>query len=112
MSKRLSFWAEPRFGFSADGRLTTLISEDDYDVGEMAKNTPEEQKELIKPLELRKGQSCEAGAIRLGLAKALCSFVTEEDVKLMRLCKGYCIDAWAKGASSIDRLKSRERTSY
>lgn len=53
----------------------------------IAKNTPEEQEKLIKPLDLRKGLSCEAGAIRHGLAKALCSFVTEEDVNLMRLCE-------------------------
>ncbi|XP_003738952.1 28S ribosomal protein S9, mitochondrial [Galendromus occidentalis] len=68
-----------------DVEATIFKRHDEYELGEMAKSTEEEQKELIKPLELRKGQAAEAGAIRLALSRALCSFVTEEDVKLMRL---------------------------
>ena len=45
------------------------------------------------------GRSAQAGAIRLAMARALCSFVTEDEVEWMRqgrcVCVCVCVCVWA-----------------
>ncbi|OQR76770.1 28S ribosomal protein S9 [Tropilaelaps mercedesae] len=64
---------------------TNVMVRNPYYEGEKELLTEDELLKLEKPLARNEGLSSEAGAIRHGVAKALCSFVTEEDIKMMRL---------------------------
>lgn len=62
-----------------------FITESEYVEGEKAQLTEQELQKLRKPVRLGEGSMAEAGAIRLAIARALCSFVSEQETETMRL---------------------------
>ncbi|XP_022708462.1 28S ribosomal protein S9, mitochondrial-like isoform X1 [Varroa jacobsoni] len=68
-----------------DVNATIFLKKSEYVEGEKAQLTEQELQKLRKPVRLGEGSMAEAGAIRLAIARALCSFVSEQETETMRL---------------------------